>query len=110
MESRVDVGAKTLDLYGNARDRIVPHFGDCDPNTVTPADIADVVAANRDLSSGSPAEIPVDVGAGVRLCRLLPNPVRSSKVKLPSGTTEEISPPSQADWNLIKKTSRRSCD
>jgi integrase len=102
--SRVDVGEKTIELYGNARDRIVPHLVDRDPSTVTPADIADVVAANSDLSPGSLRKYRSTWAQVFDHADVQPNPVRSPKVKLPTATAEEISPPSQADWTLIKQT------
>lgn len=104
IESRVDVGAKTKELYGNARDRIVPHLGDRDPHTITPADIADVVAANSELSPGSLRKYRSTWAQVFDHADIEPNPVRSSKVKLPSRVSEEIAPPSQHDWDLIKKT------
>jgi integrase len=104
IESRVDVGEKTLELYGNARDRIVPHLGDREPNTITPADIADVVAANRDLSSGSLRKYRSTWAQAFDFADVEPNPVRSAKVKLPSRVSEEIAPPAQGEWDAIKRT------
>jgi integrase len=103
IESRVDVGAKTKELYGNARDRIVPHLGDRDPYTITPADVADVVAANSELSPGSLRKYKSTWAQVFDHADVEPNPVRSSKVKLPSRLSEEIAPPSQHDWDLIKE-------
>jgi integrase len=102
VESRVDVGDKTRELYGNARDRIVPHLGDRDPHTITPADIADVVAANGDLGAASLRKYRSTWAQVFDHAEIEPNPVRSSRVKLPQDVTEEISPPSQDDWNLIQ--------
>jgi integrase len=102
IESRIDVSVKTIELYGNARDRIIPHLGDRDPHTITPADIADVVAANSDLSPDSLRKYRSTWAQVLDHADVLPNPVRSSKVKLPSRLSEEIAPPSQADWSLIK--------
>jgi integrase len=104
IESRVDVGDKTRELYCNARDRIVPHLGDRDPNIITPADIADVVAANSELSPGSLRKYRSTWAQVFDHADIEPNPVRSPKVKLPSRVSEEIAPPSQHDWDLIKKT------
>jgi len=104
IESRVDVGDKTRELYCNARDRIVPHLGVRDPKIITPADIADVVAANSELSASSLRKYRSTWAQVFDHADIEPNPVRSSKVKLPSHVSEEITPPSQGDWNLIKKT------
>jgi integrase len=104
IDSRVDVGAKTKELYGNARDRIVPHLGDRDPHTVTHADIADVIAANAELSPGSLKKYRSTWAQVFDHADVEPNPVRSAKVKLPSQESEEIAPPSQHDWTLIKTT------
>ena len=103
IESRVDVGDKTRELYGNARDRIVPHLGDRDPNMITPADIAEVIAANGDLGSASLRKYRSTWAQVFDHADIEPNPVRSSKVKLPSRVLEEIAPPSQDDWNLITR-------
>jgi integrase len=104
IESRIDVGEKTRELYGNARDRIVPHLGDRDPHTVTVADIAEVVAANADISPGSLRKYRSTWAQAFDFADVEPNPVRSAKVKLPSRVSEEIAPPSQHDWELIKTT------
>ncbi len=104
VESRVDVGDKTRELYVNARDRIVPHLGDRDPHTITPADIADVVAANSELSPGTLRKYKSTWAQVLDFVGVEPvNPVRDKRVKLPSRVSEEISPPTQQEWNLIKK-------
>jgi integrase len=103
VESRVDVGEKTRELYGNARDRIVPHLGDRDPSAITPADVADVIAANSDLGAGSLQKYRSTWAQVFDFADCEPNPVRSRKVKLPTRDSEEISPPSQDEWNAIKK-------
>jgi integrase len=103
IESRVDVGAKTTELYGNARDRILPHLGDRDPHTITTADVADVVAANGDLGPASLRKYRSTWAQVFDFADIEPNPVRSSKVKLPSRISTEISPPSQNEWEAVKK-------
>jgi integrase len=103
IESRIDVAEKTLELYGNARDRIVPHVGDREPSAITTADIAEVVAANRELSPGSLRKYRSTWAQVFDFADVRDNPVRSPKVKLPESETEEIAPPSQSDWNLIKQ-------
>jgi integrase len=105
IESRVDVGPKTIELYQNARDRIVPHVGDRDLKAVTAADIQQVVAANADeLSPGSLRKYRSTWAQVFDFADVDPNPVRSPKVKLPQRTSEEISPPSQQEWKSIKRT------
>jgi integrase len=102
MDSRVDVVEKTRELYGNARDRIIPRLGDRDPHTVTAADIAEVIASNDGLSPGSLRKYRSTWAQVFDFADVTPNPVRSPKVKLPEDASEEIAPPAQADWNLIK--------
>jgi integrase len=102
IESRVDVGGKTLELYGNARDRIIPHLGERDPHSITPADLAAVVAANGELSPGSLRKYRSTWAQVFDFADVEPNPVRSRKVKLPQREAEEIMPPSQSEWDAIK--------
>jgi integrase len=110
IESRIDVGDKTRELYRNARDRIIQHVGDRDPQTITPADIQQVVAANADLGPRSLRKYKSTWAQVFDFVDVNPNPCRSKKLKLPMNTTKEINPPSEADWarikaNVSKKTS-----
>ena len=102
IESRVDVGAKTTELYGNARDRIVPHLAIAIRTRSRPRTLL-TLSRRTATWLGLASEIQVDVGAGVRLRRRRtePGPLVEGEAAV-TGVSEEIAPPSQDDWNLIK--------
>lgn len=110
--SRVDVGEKAIRQYGNARDRWVPLLGEKrDPHTVT-AD--DIIAGVAELYEDGDGLAPSTIGQYVSNLALAfdfagvdPNPVRSSRVKLPRGTKTEKAIPSNEAWQLIRSKARK---
>jgi integrase len=109
--SRVDVGASTLRLYRNARDRLGA-LALRDPAGLTSADFQEWVAANaegnpdtgqRALSPRSLAHYLSSIRQVLDFCDVEPNPARSPKVKLPPDETAEVEAPSNAEWLAIKQ-------
>src|SRR5262245_9495016 len=106
IESRVDVGPKTLGLYRNARSKLGT-LADADPATLTAADFQQWIAANADLSPKTLAHYLSSVRQVLDFCDIEPNPARSKKVRLPSGETAEVDVPSNDEWQAIKRHARK---
>src|SRR5205809_374398 len=92
--SRVDVSAGTAGSYKAHLLRILPTFGDRDPETISPADVQECSAPTaiwRPLVSAvtsSPCARILD------FAEVEPNPARDKRVKLPRVESPEIEPPS----------------
>lgn len=103
--SRIDVTAKTIGGYRNARDTLGDLAGK-DPHVTTVADWQRWLADNADLSPGT---LGVYLSAHRQVLDYIdvsPNPARSPKVKLPSRGDDEQVPPEQEEWEAIRDTIR----
>jgi integrase len=106
--SRVDVGASTIALYGNARDRL-RSLADRSPEEITAADVQAWIAENNTASGDYRALAPKSLGHYLSSLRqvldyadVIPNPARSPKVRLPELVQEEITAPAFTEWEAIK--------
>lgn len=99
--SRVDVGAKTRDLYGNARDRL-GELAERDPSTLRVSDLQTWLAANAELAPGSLKHYLSTIRQVLDFADVEPNPAASKRLRLPSEDSPEVSPPSTAEWDKIK--------
>jgi len=109
IQSRVDVGPKTLALYGNARGRL-RSLANMTPEAITPAHVQAWISENssangeyRALAPRSLAHYLSSLRQVLDYCDITPNPARSPKVKLPESGQEEIAPPSGAEWAKIRE-------
>lgn len=109
MASRIDVGEKAKRQYRNARDRWLPILGtDRDPTTVTVQDVMLGIAdLAEDLKPSTIAQYVSNLGMVFDFCEIEPNPVRSSKVKLPVGRYTERQIPHTAGWLAIRGQARK---
>ena len=106
IESRVDVGPKTVALYRNARAKL-GKLAEAEPATLTAADFQQWIAANADLSPKTLAHYLSSVRQVLDFCDVEPNPARSKKVKLPTDETAEVDIPSNDEWAAIKRHVRK---
>lgn len=103
IESRIDVSESTIALYGNARDKL-GLLADRDPATLAPADIQDWIAA-RTADALKPKTVRhylSSIRQVLDYADIVPNPARSPKIKIPSPVSEELSPPSSAEWHALR--------
>jgi integrase len=94
LDSRIDVDANTKRLYGFALDKACGCFGDRDPHSITPDEVAGWVA--EIAGTLKPATVRLYVVAFRLLLEFAacdPNPARDPRVKLPKQIREEPSPP-----------------
>jgi integrase len=107
--SRIDVGVKAKAQYRNARDRWLPILGaDRDPVTVTAQDVMLGIAdLAEDLKPSTIAQYVSSLGMVLDFCELEPNPVRSPKVKLPTGRRTERQIPHTPAWVAIRGQARK---
>lgn len=98
--SRIDVTAKTLTGYRNARATLGP-IASKDPHTTTVADWQRWIADNAGLSPGTLAVYLSAHRQVLDYADVQPNPARSRRLKLPAGSDVEHVPPSQAEWEAI---------
>jgi integrase len=101
IESRIDVGKKTISLYRNAR-ATLGALADRAPVELVAADFQDWIARNGKLSPKTLRHYIGTIRQVIDFAGVEPNPAKSPRVKLPSQTGEEIAPPSGADWLKIK--------
>jgi integrase len=106
IESRVDVGSKTIALYRNARAKL-GKLKAADPAVLTPADFQAWVAENAGLSPRTLAHYLSTIRQVLDFCDVTPNPARSPKVKLPSDDTAEVEAPNTKEWQAIKRHAPR---
>jgi site-specific recombinase XerC len=106
--SRVDVGVKAQAQYRNARAWWVKILGaDHDPATITASDVQWGIAdMSAELKPSSVGQYVSPLGMVLDHCDVVPNPVRSAKVKLPRGESQEVNPPTSAVWFLIRDQAR----
>lgn len=107
--SRVDVGVKAKRQYRNARDRWLPLLGtDRDPATVTAGDVmAGIADLSEDLMPSTIQQYVSNLGMVFDFCELEPNPVRSPRVKLPTGRRAERQIPHTPAWAAIRDQARK---
>lgn len=101
IESRVDVGKKTIALYKNARSKLGA-LADREPQTLRPADFQTWLATNAKLAPKTLRHYLGSMRQVLDFADVEPNPARSRKVKLPARTAAEPSPPSSAEWRAAK--------
>src|SRR5262249_57200300 len=87
--SRVDVGASSVKLYGNARDKLGQLAGR-DPATVKWSDVQAWIADNKTLSPKTVRHYLGSIRQVLDFCDVEPNPARSPKVKIPALAGEEV--------------------
>jgi hypothetical protein len=111
IESRVDVGEKTLALYRNARDKLGA-LAESNPSTLTPADFQAWIAANAKGPEKTDGVSPrtlhhylSSIRQVLDFCDVEPNPARSKKVRLPADETAEVEAPRTTNG----PRSRRRC-
>jgi integrase len=112
IESRVDVGPKTIGLYRNARERVACQpenapLGRRDPTEIRPADVQGWIAACADLAPRSLAHYLSTLRQVLDFADIEPNPARSPKVKLPTDDAGEVEAPNNEEWLAIKAHASR---
>jgi integrase len=101
IDSRIDVGKKTISLYRNARSKLGA-LADRDPHTLRPADFQTWLAKNAELAPKTLRHYLGSMRQVLDFADIEPNPARSRKVKLPTRDAAEVSPPSSAEWRAAK--------
>lgn len=91
--SRVDVAEGTLHTYRVNLERILPPLGDRAVDSLTVADVTDLVSQLGALKRESLRKTLSTFAQVLDHAGIEPNPVRSPKVKLPRGERHEVSPP-----------------
>ena len=92
--SRIDVSPGTRKTMASHLRRIVPVFGDMQPETIAPADVNRLVALlAQDLAPGSVKGYVTTLRLVLDFAGLEPNPARHRTVKLPRLIEEPPNPP-----------------
>ena len=91
--SRVDVAEGTKHTYRVNLERVLPLLGERAVDSLTVADVTDLVAELGALKRESLRKTLSTLAQVLDHAELEPNPVRSSKVKLPRGDRREVQPP-----------------
>lgn len=104
-DSRSDVGVKAQAQYRNAAAWWLKLLGrTCDPRSITPQDVIDGVAEMhaKGLSPGTIGQYLSVLRQVLDYADVLPNPVKSPKVRLPKDTIAEVNPPTSREWFAIR--------
>jgi len=99
--SRVDIGGQTLRNMDSHIKRLLPTFGDRDPETISVADVQEWIGANADLSPSSLRPYLATFRLLLDHAGVEPNPARDKRVKLPKVSVAEIEPPSAEQVETI---------
>lgn len=100
--ARVDVSDSTITGYGNARDRLLPILGDIPVSELTAAHVQDWIGRCADLAPGTIHGYLSVLRLVLDHAEIEPNPARSRKVREPRDTSEEPTPPTSREWQLIQ--------
>jgi integrase len=91
--SRVDVAEGTRHTYRVNLERVLPTLGHRELDSLTVADVTDLVAELGELKRESLRKTLSTLAQVLDHAGLEPNPVRSPKVKLPRGEKRHVQPP-----------------
>jgi integrase len=97
--SRIDVGEQTLRNMDSHIKRLLPTFGDRDPETISVSDVQEWIGANADLSPSSLRPYLATLRLLLDHAGVEPNPARDKRVKLPR--VAEIEPPTAEQVEAI---------
>lgn len=107
--SRVDVGDKARKQYRNSKTRWTGILGETrDPSTITEHDIIDGIAElAEELAAATIAQYTTNLGLVLDFGDIIPNPARSSKIKMPRATKTEKEIPTTAVWFAIRDQAKK---
>jgi integrase len=113
-EGRIDIAENTANVHRKSLTHVLAAFGDRDPRSLTPAEIAAWVGRLSSKNPPSPAgkrTEPFSTGYIRKIVDALamvldnegvsPNPARDRRVKLPRNVVEEIDPPEAGDVEAV---------
>jgi integrase len=99
--SRIDIGEQTLRNMDSHIKRLLPTFGDRDPETISVSDVQEWIGANADLSPSSLRPYIATLRLLLDHAGVEPNPARDKRVKLPRISVAEIEPPTAEQVEAI---------
>lgn len=99
--SRVDIGDETRKNMSSHLKRLLPAFGDCDPASITAADVQEWIGASMDLKPGSLSRYLATLRLVLDHAGIEPNPARDVRVKLPRIETATVEPPTGTQVDVI---------
>jgi integrase len=98
--SRADIGDETRKNTASHLKRLLPIFGDRDPETITPTDVQEWIGA-QDLKPSSLSRYLNTLRQVLDFAAIDPNPARDKRVKLPKIETAIVEPPTAAQVEAI---------
>jgi integrase len=98
--SRLDIGDETRKNTASHLKRLLPTFGDRNPESITPSDVQDWIGA-QDLKPSSLSRYLNTLRQVIDFAGTDPNPARDKRVRLPKIETAIVEPPTAAQVEAI---------
>jgi integrase len=99
--SRVDIGEQTQRNMDSHIKRLLPAFGDRDPQAISASDVQEWIGQNADLNPSSFRPYIGTLRLLLDFAGVDPNPARDKRIKLPRVELAEIEPPTSEQVETI---------